>query len=103
ALARRGELARPSLGSSGWRIAYALPEPAPLVSLVIPTRDRVALLRACVTSIAAHTGYPRYEIVLVDNDSRDDEACAYLDEVARSGAARVVRYPHAFNYSALCN
>jgi len=103
ALARRGELARPSLESSGWRIAYALPDPAPLVSLVIPTRDRVGLLRACVSSIAAHTGYPSYEIVLVDNDSRDAEACAYLDEVARNGTARVVRYPHAFNYSALCN
>jgi len=103
ALARRGESAEVSRDTGGWRIAYALPEPAPLVSIVIPTRDRVELLRACVESIAARTDYPRFEIVLVDNDSREPEAIRYLDALARDGRARVGRYPHAFNYSALCN
>ena len=103
ALARRGERAAVMQTSGGWRIAYALPDPAPLVSIVIPTRDRVQLLRACVQSIAARTDYPSYEIVIVDNDSRDAEACRYLDGLERSGSARIVRYPQAFNYSALCN
>jgi glycosyltransferase involved in cell wall biosynthesis len=102
-LARRGEKAALTHETSGWRVAYALPDPPPLVSIVIPTRDRVELLRACIGSIVERTDYASYEIVLVDNDSRDAAACAYLDELAGKGTARVVRYPHAFNYSALCN
>lgn len=102
-LARRGERGEPIHTTHGWRIAYALPEPAPLVSLVIPTRDRVELLRACVESIRAHTDYPAYEFVIVDNESREPGAVAYLAELARTGAARVVPYPHAFNYAAQCN
>jgi GT2 family glycosyltransferase len=63
----------------------------------------VDLLRACVDSIRAHTDYPAIEFVIVDNDSRDPAAVAYLAQLARSGAARVVPYPHAFNYAAQCN
>lgn len=102
-LARRGEAATIEHGTGGWRLRYALPDPAPKVSIVIPTRDRVELLRACVESIVAHTAYPDFEIVLVDNDTREPAARDYLDGLARSGRARVVAFPHAFNYSALCN
>lgn len=102
-LQRRAEAGEPLLQSTGWRIRYAPPDPPPLVSIVIPTRDRVELLRACVESIAAHTDYQAREIVLVDNDSREPGAVAYIAELARTGAARVVRYPHAFNYAAQCN
>jgi len=102
-LRRRGESGEPRLATAGWRIEYALPDPPPLVSIVIPTRDRVELLRACVASIRARTVYPAFEIVLVDNDSREPEARAYLDQLARAGDARVVPYPRPFNYAAQCN
>ncbi len=102
-LRRRGEQGEPRLTTSGWRIEYALPDPPPLVSIVIPTRDRVALLRTCIESVRARTVYGAYEIVLIDNDSREPEACAYLDRLARTGEARVVSYPQAFNYAAQCN
>jgi len=102
-LRRRGEAASVEQTTDGWRIAYALPDPAPLVSLVIPTRDRADLLRKCIDSISASTDYPRREIVIVDNDSREADAVAYLAELARAGAARVIRYPHPFNYAAQCN
>ena len=100
---RRGESGCPVLTTSGWRIEYALPDPAPSVSIVIPTRDRVELLRACIDSIHSRTDYPDIEIVIVDNDSRDPEARAYLQRLGRSGEARIVPYPRAFNYAAQCN
>ncbi|MEP7328317.1 MAG: glycosyltransferase [Betaproteobacteria bacterium] len=102
-IARRGDGAQAVTGTMGWRIVYPLPEPPPLVSIVIPTRDRVALLRACVDSIRAHTDYPAYEFVIVDNDSRDPQACAYLAKLAAEDTARVVSWPHPFNYAAQCN
>ncbi len=102
-IARRGDGAQALPGTMGWRIVYPLPTPPPLVSIVIPTRDRVALLRACIDSIRACTDYPTYEFVIVDNDSQDPEARAYLDTLAQQDAARIVSYPHPFNYAAQCN
>lgn len=102
-LARRGERGEPKLTAGGWRIVYALPQPPPLVSIVIPTRDRAALLAKCIESIRARTTYPAYEFVVIDNDSREPEAVAYLQQLAATDTARVVRYPHPFNYAAQCN
>ena len=102
-LLRRGEVGEPRLGAAGWRIEYAVPDPQPLVSIVIPTRDSVGLLRACIESIKSRTTYHACEILLVDNDSRDPQAVAYLDGLVQTGAARVVRYAQRFNYAAQCN
>jgi len=102
-LARRGERATFAPTVDGWRIEWALPAPPPRVSIVIPTRDRCALLRACIDSIRARTTYEDYEIVLVDNDSAERDAREYLDRLARNGEARVLRYAQPFNYAAQCN
>lgn len=102
-MARRGEQGRVESTSGGWRIAWTVPEPAPLVSIVIPTRDRHELLRGCVESIEARTTYAEREIVLVDNGSTQPAACEYLATLAREGRARVLAYPHPFNYAAQCN
>jgi glycosyltransferase involved in cell wall biosynthesis len=89
----------------GYRIRrpVGLGAAAPKVSLIIPTRDRVELLRMCVESILADTVYPSYEIVVVDNQSSAPEALAYLDELAARAGVRVLRYDAAFNYSAINN
>lgn len=77
----------PTKGSY-WRVHYPIPQPAPLVSLIIPTRNRLNVLRPCIESIIANTTYSNYEIVIVDNDSDDPETLAYLDELAaRAGEA----------------
>ncbi|HXH22444.1 MAG TPA: glycosyltransferase family 2 protein [Dehalococcoidia bacterium] len=73
----------------------------PLVSIIIPTRDQVDLLRQCLRSIADRTDYDRYEILIVDNDSREPETLRFLAQV--SATARVVHCPGAFNYSAINN
>jgi GT2 family glycosyltransferase len=73
----------------------------PLVSLVIPTRDRRHLLEQAIRSVLDRTGYDRYEIVVVDNDSRDPETLAFLERLA--APCRVVRWPGSFNFSAICN
>jgi GT2 family glycosyltransferase len=86
-----------------YRAVYRLPEPAPLVSIVIPTRDALPLLRACVESIRARTDHPRYEILVVDNQSSEAATVAYLAGLEQSGAARVLRHPEPFNFSAINN
>lgn len=85
------------------RVEYGLPPSPPLVSVVVPTRDRVSLLRTCLSSLRSRTEYPRYEVLVVDNGSSDPEARAYLAELEGSGWARVLRRPGPFNFAALNN
>lgn len=75
----------------------------PLVSIIIPTRDRADLVRTCVESIVAKTTYARYEIIVVDNQSSDPQALAYFERLQRDGVIKLVRYDNEFNYSAINN
>lgn len=84
-------------------VTYPLPDPPPLVSLIIPTRDGYKFLKRCVESIIKKTDYPRYELIIVDNQSTERQTCAYLQRLERDGLARVIRYDAPFNYSAINN
>ncbi len=86
-----------------YRVRYALPERLPLVSLIIPTRNELKLLRECVDSILAKTTYQSYEILIVDNGSDDPEAMRYLTGLKADKRISVIRDNRPFNYSALNN
>ncbi|MEP6708566.1 MAG: glycosyltransferase [Verrucomicrobiota bacterium] len=85
------------------RVIYDLPEPAPLVSALIPTRDRVDLLKECIQSLRQKTDYPRMEIIVVDNDSVEKATHEYLRELKTKKIARVVTERGPFNFSRLIN
>ncbi len=101
------------LPGNHWRAKHALPTPAPLVSLIIPTRNGLKHLRCCIDSILEKTTYPAYEILVIDNGSDDSETREYLQQLSkpqswanacvRNCSLRVLSYPHKFNYSALNN
>lgn len=103
-LARRHPGARVEELSHGhYRVRWPLPSPPPKVTLVIPTRDNVGLLRMCIESILARTSYPSFEIVVVDNRSSEADALAYLTQQEGRERVRVLRYDAPFNYSAINN
>jgi GT2 family glycosyltransferase len=89
--------------SSVLRIRYPLPEPAPRVTLIIPTRNGAKLVRQCVDSIVARTSYPSYEILLVDNESDESSSTAYFRELESSGKVRLLCFEGPFNYAAINN
>ena len=90
----------PTLGS--FRIRYDTPG-NPLVSIIIPTRNNAALLERCIDSIRAMTGYPRYELIIVDNGSDDPQSKDLLASLEKSDKARVFAKPMPFNFSRLNN
>lgn len=90
-------------GTPYYRLRRAVPEPAPLVSLIIPTRDRAALLRTCVFSILQKTSYRPFEIIIADNDSREPDALAYLTALTELDNVIIHRCPGPFNYSTINN
>jgi O-antigen biosynthesis protein len=69
------------------------------ISIIIPMRDGVDLLKRCVESLTRETAYAPYEIVIVDNDSRTEEGRAYLSGLKH----RVLHYSGPFNFSAINN
>ncbi len=81
--------------------AAAGAEMSPQVSVIVPTRNRVELLRTCLEGLA-RTDYPDLEIIVVDNGSDDPATLAYLDglDPARH---QVLRHPGPFNFSTLNN
>ena len=85
------------------RIRYFLPNDTPPVSILIPTRDLFELLQPCVESILGKTIYPNFELVLIDNDSREPESLGFLDQIAREPRVRILRSPGEFNFGRLNN
>ncbi|MFB3916102.1 MAG: glycosyltransferase [Terriglobales bacterium] len=71
----------------------------PLVSIIIPTKDRIGLLSRCIRSIEERTSYPNYEIVVIDNNSNEPSTIKYLAELRH----RVVPLREAFNFSRINN
>lgn len=104
ALRRRGLAARVASGAGSYhRILWPVPEPAPLVSLLVPTRDRVPLLRQCVEGLLNRTDYPNLEILILDNDSRQAETLRYFETLQKDSRVRVLPCPGPFNISVLHN
>jgi len=96
---RAGRVAR--IGRSGHnRVTWELAEPAPVVSIVIPTRDGT-LLQRCIDSVLALTTYPAFEITVVDNSSKTHPTLQYLRH--NDQRVRVIRDERPFNYAAINN
>jgi glycosyltransferase involved in cell wall biosynthesis len=87
-----------------YRIRWPLPKKNPLVSLIIPTRDRRSLTEVAVRSILSKTTYRNYEIIILDNGSTEADTLEFFDIIQREDKrVRVIRYDYPFNYSAINN
>ncbi|MBD9653016.1 glycosyltransferase family 2 protein [Ensifer sp. ENS09] len=83
-----------------YRTRYLCAE-QPRVSIIIPTKDKVHILRNCIESIRTKTSYENYEIIIADNNSELSETLKYFDEL--KGVAIVRKCDVEFNYSAINN
>jgi len=95
--------ARVEVAEGRVRVRHPLPDPAPPVTLIVPTRDRADLLRTCVGSLLTRTRYPALSLLIVDNGSVEPDALALLATLERDARVRVLRRPGPFNFSALNN
>lgn len=85
------------------RAKYALPAEQPLVSIIIPTRDQASFLQKCLESIFEKTDYRNYEVIVLDNGSRETETLEFLVALETRERVRVERIDGPFNYSWLNN
>ncbi len=84
-------------------VRYPLPTVPPLVSIIVPTRDRVGLMQACFHSVVAKTRYPHWEMIIVDNDSMEPASQRFFEQAQQHANVRVLSAPGPFNYSRLNN
>lgn len=101
--ARQGVQATATSEVNGYRVRYQLSDPAPKVSIIIPTRDNERLLRRCIESVTEKTQYQDYELIIVDNGSMATTTITYLHDISQREGVRVIRDDYPFNYSALNN
>ena len=86
-----------------WRIAYQIPSDEPLVSILIPTKDRIDLLKTCIDSILKITKYKNFEILILDNESIEKNSHKYFEQVSELKNIKVIRVKSSFNYSYINN
>lgn len=90
--------------SNTYRTKWPLPKKPPLVSLLIPTRDRRALTEVAVRSIIDKSDYTNFEILILDNGSTEQDTLDFFEKIQEEDArVRVLRYDFPFNYSAINN
>jgi GT2 family glycosyltransferase len=77
----------------------------PTVSIIIPTKNHLDFLQPCLESISEKTKYPteRYEIIVIDNGSTDEDALGYMHNMAESKKIKLLKDPSKFNFSRLNN
>jgi glycosyltransferase involved in cell wall biosynthesis len=91
------------LAPVGHRIMFPLPKSAPLVSILIPTRNRADLLRVCLDGILNKTDYPALEVLVADNGSTEPDALDLLRDVQADPRVRILDLPGPFNFAGITN
>lgn len=98
-----GVKAEDGLSSGLYHVRYPLPTSCPLVSILVPTRDKLDILKTCIESVVSQTTYPNWEIVIIDNQSVEESTRNWLKKIQQDPRITVIQWNHPFNYSAINN
>jgi GT2 family glycosyltransferase len=101
AIARRGWRGRVETGRVPGLACWTpeTPTPQPSIDVIIPTRDRIDLVRNCIEALENKTTYQNWDVILLDNDSVEPESLEYFAQ----SKYRVVPCPGPFNYAKIVN
>ncbi len=76
----------------------------PLVSIIIPNKDHIDDLKKCIESVYKYSGYDNFEIIVVENNSTNEETFNFYKEIEEKyDNLKVIYYKGSFNFSAICN
>lgn len=90
--------AAPSL----YKIKYEI-EGEPLISIIIPNKDHTDDLDLCLQSILNKSSYKNYEIIIIENNSTEQQTFDYYEKIKQHEKVQVVYWEREFNYSAINN
>lgn len=102
-LSAAGDPARPVVRDGALDLHRPRPDPAPPVSIVIPSRDRLDLIARVTTDVLERTDYPSIELIIVDNGSTNPAVLALYEQLRADPRVRIEPFPHPFNFAAMVN
>ncbi len=86
-----------------FRVRYVIKD-NPLVSIIIPFKDKPELLEMCVNSILEKSTYQNYEIIGVSNNSQEEATFAMMKQLeAKDKRVEFYEYNVPFNYAQINN
>lgn len=86
-----------------YRVQYEIPNKEPLVSIIIVNCNNLLTLQKCLLSILKNTTYSNYEILLIDNNIKDNPTLEYFRKISNLKNIRILKDDRQFNYAALNN
>ncbi len=76
----------------------------PKISVIIPNMDHTDMLTRCLDSLYAKAGLVYFEVIVVENNSIDQDTFAVYEKMQkRYESLTVIKYTGPFNFSAICN
>lgn len=87
---------------TSYRVKYRIQQ-IQKISIIVPTRDKVHLLKQCVSSVLNKTNYKHYELIIVDNQSREEDTIDYFNNIKKDERVKIVSYDKSFNFAAINN
>ncbi len=76
----------------------------PLVSIIILNKDHYDYLNKCLDSIISKTKYKNYEIIIVDNNSKEKNILEYYEKIQNDfNFIKLLKYNNEYNFSKICN
>lgn len=85
-----------------FRVKYEIKD-NPLVSIIIPTKDKIFYLKRCLESICQKTTYKKYEIIIIDTNSTEKETLEYYKILNKNKKIKFLSWKKEFNYSSVNN
>ncbi|MCX9073315.1 MAG: glycosyltransferase [Candidatus Methanoperedens sp.] len=102
-LRRRGLLAKATLIPPAiWRIKWLVTRKNK-ISIIIPTRDNLNMLKSCVESILDKSLYKDFEIIIIDTGTKEPKCLRYYNELSGNPKIKIIFYSKSFNYSIVNN
>ena len=85
-----------------FKVSYRV-ENFPKVSIIIPTKDRANILKDCIESIIQKTNYDNFEIIIIDNGSREKAVYEFYEKLKKFENIKILKKDIPFNFSKLIN
>lgn len=85
-----------------YRVKYKV-QGNPFISIVIPNKDNVGILKRCIDSIQSKSTYRNYEVIIVENNSKEPDTFAYYKSIDGKDGISVIYWEEEFNYSRINN
>jgi len=102
-LQRRGLTAKVSFELPGLIRVRWLVTGSTKISIIIPAKDNIQILRRCIESILYKTSYENFEVVVVDSGSSEPAVVKYYEYLSKDSRFQIINYDAPFNYSAVNN